>query len=419
MRRCPTISNGPSVARNPERSSEYNTVRKNLILLALCQAMGMTILSMLLSLGGLVGQGLASDPDWATLPVSVQLLFTMLATLPASLLMQRKGRRYGFMLACFILIVAALAAAWAIYNDSYIGFTLSLAGFGVALSFFQFFRFAAIDVAPDYYVSKAVSWVLAGGLLAAFLGPNLAAWTRDFDPAHPFLLTLLSTIPITLLMLWMFWRMDLPLPDACERDGRQRSLRQIAIQPVFFVAVAAAMVAYSVMTLLMTATPLAMKGHGFHFGQTAFIIQWHLVGMFAPSFFSGALIDRFGVLNVMLAGVAAYILVVVLNMGEQSISQYWFALVLLGVGWNFLFIGGTTLLHEAWLPAEKGRVQGINDTLVFSMSALAAIGSGLLYNNLGWEITSLISLPFTLISGALIVYLIRIRRRAQVLPVGG
>jgi len=379
----------------------------------------MTILSMLLSLGGLVGQALASDPDWATLPVSAQLLFTMLATLPASLLMQRKGRRYGFMLACLILIVAALAAAWAIYKSSYIGFTLSLAGFGVSLSFFQFFRFAAIDVAPDHYVSKAVSWVLAGGLLAAFLGPNLAAWTRDFDPQHPFLLTLLSTIPIALLMLLMFWRMDLPAPDRCERDGKQRRLSRIVAQPVFLVAVVAAMVAYSVMTLLMTTAPLAMKGHGFHFGQTAIIIQWHLVGMFAPSFFSGALIERFGVLSVMLAGVAAYIIVVILNLSEQSMSHYWFALVLLGIGWNFLFVGGTTLLHEAWLPAEKGRVQGINDTLVFSMSALAAIGSGLLYNNLGWAITSLISLPFTLISGALIIYLIRLRRQRTRLVAGG
>jgi len=394
-------------------------MRKNLILLALCQALGMTILSMLLSLGGLVGQALASDPDWATLPVSAQLLFTMLATMPASLLMQRKGRRYGFMLACFILIAAALAAAWAIYRDSYIGFTLSLAGFGVSLSFFQFFRFAAIDVVPDHYVSKAISWVLAGGLLAAFLGPNLAKWTRDFDPQHPFLLTLLSTIPIALLMLLMFWRMDLPPAEPYESSKTRRSLAQIARQPVFIVAVVAAMVAYSVMTLLMTATPLAMKGHGFHFGQTAFIIQWHLVGMFAPSFFSGALIDRFGVLNVMLAGVAAYIVVVFLSMGEQSMSQYWFALVLLGVGWNFLFIGGTTLLHDAWQPEEKGRVQGINDTLVFSMSALAAIGSGLLYNNLGWEITSLISLPFTLISGALIIYLIRLRKQRARLAVGG
>ena len=173
------------------------------------------------------------------------------------------------------------------------------------------------------------------------------------------------------------------------------------------------------MTLLMTTAPLAMKGHGFHFGQTAIIIQWHLVGMFAPSFFSGALIERFGVLSVMLAGVAAYIIVVILNLSEQSMSHYWFALVLLGIGWNFLFVGGTTLLHEAWLPAEKGRVQGINDTLVFSMSALAAIGSGLLYNNLGWAITSLISLPFTLISGALIIYLIRLRRQRTRLVAGG
>lgn len=373
----------------------------------------MSVMSMLLSAGGLVGLALAPDPAWSTLPTSMQLLFTMLATLPASLLMQRKGRRYGFLLACLILIIAALGASWAIYQSSFSGFIISMMVFGISLSFFQFFRFAAIDIALPHYVSKAVSWVLAGGLLAAILGPNLANWTHELDAAHPFLYTMLFTIPIALVMVVMFRHMDLPLPDSQQQSGHQRPLRAILSQPVFTVAVSAAMISYGVMTLLMTATPLAMKGHGFSFGQTAFIIQWHLVGMFAPSFFSGSLINRLGVLQVMLLGVLAYLIVVVINLSVQSMTAYWLALVLLGIGWNFLFIGATTLLHEAWRPAEMGRVQGINDTLVYSMSTIAAMSSGILYTGVGWKVTNLFSLPLSLIAGGMIVYLMFKRRGGQ------
>lgn len=322
-------------------------MRKNLLLLALCQALGMAISSMLLSAGGLVGESLSPDSKWATLPLSVQLLFTMLATLPASLLMQRKGRRYGFVLACLIIILSGAGAALAIYSGSFIGFLLSTMGMGVALSFFQYFRFAAIDIAPLKYASRAISWVLVGGLLAAFIGPNLAAWTHLLNVTHPFLATMLSFIPISLVMIGLFWRLDLPQPTLEEIRGKQRPLKLIIRQPAFVVAVVSAMIAYGVMTLLMTATPLAMKGHGFGFGQTAFIIQWHLVGMFAPSFFSGALISRLGMLPVMLMGVFAYLAVAAINMQSQTLVAYWFALVFLGIGWNFLFVGATTLLHEA------------------------------------------------------------------------
>ncbi len=388
-------------------------MRRNLVLLALSQALGMSVLSMLLSAGGLVGLALAPDPDWATLPTSVQLLFTMLATLPASLLMQRKGRRYGFVLASILMMIAALGASWAIYQSSFVGFIVSLAGFGAAISFFQFFRFAAIDIAPPHYVSRAVSWVLAGGLLAAFLGPNLANLTRGLDPQRPFLYTMLFTLPIAWLMIAMFRKMDLPVPDLQQQSGPQRPLREIMAQPAFIVAVSTAMIAYGVMTLLMTATPLAMKGHGFHFGQTAFIIQWHIVGMFAPSFFSGSLIDRFGALRVMLAGAIAYLAVVAINLSTQSISGYWMALVLLGIGWNFMFIGATTLLHEVWRPAEKGRVQGINDTLVYSISTMAALSAGVLYSRAGWQATNLFSLPLSLLAVGLIIYLMLKRRNSE------
>lgn len=174
--------------------------------------------------------------------------------------------------------------------------------------------------------------MLVGGLLAAIIGPNLAAWTHLRNAAHPFLVTMLSFIPISLVMISLFWRMDFPRPTLEETEGKQRPLKVIIRQPAFVVAVASAMIAYGVMTLLMTATPLAMKGHGFGFGQTAFIIQWHLVGMFAPSFFSGALISRLGILPVMLMGVFAYLAVVAINMQSQTMVVYWFALVFLGIG---------------------------------------------------------------------------------------
>lgn len=386
-------------------------MRKNIVFLAMCQALGMSMSSMLLSSAGLVGESLASDPKWATLPLSAQFLFTMFTTLPASLLMQRKGRRFGFIFACVVMMLSGTGAALAIYSGYFYGFVASAMGMGIAIGFFQYFRFAAIDIAPAKYASRAVSWVLAGGLLAAFIGPNLAALTRAVDAAHPFMITMLCAIPLSLIMIFIFWHMDLPLPTAEEMSGQRRPLGVIIRQPVFVVAVVSAMIAYSVMTLLMTATPLAMKAHGFGFGQTAFIIQWHLVGMFAPSFFSGALMNRFGILPVMLLGVIAYLVVVLINFQTPSMASYWMALVLLGIGWNFLFIGATTLLHEAWTPAEKGRVQGINDTLVFSMSSIAAMSSGLLQASIGWKAINLVSLPVSALAGGLIVFIMLQRRR--------
>ena len=389
-------------------------MRKNIVFLAWCQALGMSMSSMLLSSAGLVGESLASDPKWATVPLSAQFLFTMFATLPASLLMQRKGRRFGFIFACVVMMLSGASAALAIYSGYFYGFVASTMGMGIAIGFFQYFRFAAIDIAPAKYASIAVSWVLVGGLLAAFIGPNLAALTRAVDAAHPFMITMLCAIPLCLVMMFIVWRMDLPLPTAEEMSGLQRPLGVIVRQPVFIVAVVSAMIAYSVMTLLMTATPLAMKAHGFGFGQTAFIIQWHLVGMFAPSFFSGALMNRVSVLPVMLLAVIAYLVVVLVNLQIPSMASYWMALVLLGIGWNFLFIGATTLLHEAWRPAEKGRVQGINDTLVFSMSSVAAMSSGLLQASIGWKATNLVSLPVSALAGGLIIYLMLQRRRSAV-----
>ena len=392
-------------------------MRNTLFLLALCQALGMTVSSMLVSSSGLIGESLSPDPKWATLPVSMQFFFTMLATLPASMLMQRKGRRFGFMLGAVIMMLGACITAYAIYVQSFIGFILGLMVLGSAIAFFQLFRFAAIDVAPPEYTSKAVSWVLLGGLIAAFTGPNLASYTHLINVEYPFLITFLSAVPLALLMMVLLSRMNLPAPSAVEISGQQRPVKEIIKQPVFIVAVVSAMIAYGVMTFLMTATPLAMKGHGFDFGQTAFIIQWHIVGMFAPSFFTGAIIQRIGVLTVMLLGAVAYVGVVMLNFQPQTMLVYWLALVLLGIGWNFMFIGATTLLHDAWRPAEKGKVQGINDTLVFSAATVAAMSSGILYANMGWESMNLFTLPLTAIAASLIIYLMMTRKRSSPLVV--
>lgn len=365
----------------------------------------MSMNASLIGSGSIIGASLSSNPNWATVPMSALFLFTTLATFPASILMQRKGRRFGFIFACLVLMLGGIVSAFAIQHASFLGFIVGSMIFGVSMGFFQLIRFAAIDIAPVKYLSKAVSWVLLGGLLAAFLGPNMAAATHMLDAEHPFYYTMLCAVPLGIAMIVLLSKVDFPTPSVEEISGYQRPLKEIITQPIFIVAVVCAMIAYGLMILLMTATPLAMKGHGFEFKHTAFIIQWHFVGMFAPSFFTGNLIERFGVLRVMMAGVIAYLLVVVLNMQPQSLSVYWFALVLLGIGWNFLFIGATSLLSGAWLPAEKGRVQGINDTLVFSMSALAAMSSGVFYSSIGWKAMNLVSLPFCAVAISLIIYL--------------
>ncbi len=368
--------------------------------------------TLLIATSALVGFRLSPDRSLATVPLALQMLASMLTTIPASLLMQRIGRRAGFMIGSAIGFAGGALATWAILNGSFVMFAAAAALSGMFAGFASYYRFAAADVATSDYRARAISWVLTGGVVAALVGPNLARWTSSWL-ATPFAGSYLALTGIMFLSFFTVMLLDIPRPTAEQLEGG-RSLREIALQPVFLVAVLGGMFGYGFMSLVMTATPLAMHADHYVFSDTAFVIQWHALGMFAPSFFTGNLIKRLGVLRVILTGVVLIISAVSINLSGTTLTHYAVALALLGLGWNFMFIGSTTLLTDAYQPAEKGRTQALNDFLVFTTVTIAVLSAGSLQNRLGWRAVNLGVLPLTLIPLGAILWLMRARRAVAV-----
>jgi len=380
--------------------------------LAVCQAFMLSSTSLTMATSALVGFSLAPSASQATLPVGFVYVFMMLTMIPASLLMQRFGRKVGFTLGGTIGLIGGLVSAFGIYQQSFWLFCAGSALFGVSNGFGQFYRFAAAEIVPEAHKSKAISWVLAGGLAAAFVGPNVASWTREMVADATFSASYACIALFSLGVIFVQFFLKVPSPSSTEASGEVRPLLTILLRPTFLVAAICAMIAYGTMNLLMTATPLAMDHHGMPFSDTATVIQWHLVGMFAPSFFTGSLISRFGVLKVMMAGVIALFGCVLFSLLGSQFGHFFTGLLLLGVGWNFLFVGGTTLLTEAYLPAEKGMVQGINDFMVFSATAFTALSSGYFHHLLGWQKLNIYTLPMILLAAGLILFLTIFQKRA-------
>lgn len=386
-----------------------NVMKRNVVLLAACQAMMMTGGSLLIATSALVGERLAPDPAMATLPLAVQMLAGMLTSIPASLLMQRIGRRRGFLAGSTVGAAGAALAAWAIVQNRFDMFALAAALSGVFTGFGNYYRFAAADTASEDYRSRAISYVLAGGVIAALIGPNLARWTHDWL-ATPFAGSFVALTGVMGLSFLVQLFLKIPL-RAAESHGGGRPLIEIARQPTFVAAVLSGMFGYGVMSLVMTATPLAMHEHHYAFADTTFVIEWHVLGMFAPSFFTGQLIRRFGVLPIMATGALLDAACVIVNLSGDSVAHYWLALTLLGIGWNFLFIGATTLLTETHTPAEKAKTQAFNDFLVYSTVTLAVLSSGHLQSRIGWQAVNLGVIPLITAILAATAWLARHRRR--------
>lgn len=368
--------------------------------------------SLTMTTSALVGVILAPKPILATLPLGLAYFCVMLTMIPASLLMKRYGRRVGFALGGLAGLIGGATSATGIYLDSFLMFCAGSALFGVASGFSQYFRFAAVELAPESYRSRAISWVMAGGLIAAFIGPNAARLTREMIPDALFAASFaaIALFSAGVILIQLFLRMPKPVEE--EVTGQSRPFSYILTRPRFLVAVLCAMIAYGTMNLLMTATPLAMDHRGMVFGDTAVVIQWHIVGMFAPSFFTGSLIHRFGVLKIMFAGALLLLVCAVVALTGQLFANFFIGLLMLGVGWNFLYIGGTTLLTEVYLPSEKAAIQGINEFLVFSATAFTAFSSGYLHHTLGWETLNLYTIPVTGFAAGIIVLLAwRLRNR--------
>ena len=385
-------------------------MNRNVVQLALAHAIMMSVNSLMVTSAAIIGSHLASNKALATLPLALQFVAVMSTTIPASMLMGKIGRKAGFLVATLIGLGGGACGLIGIYQGSFWLFCIGSIGTGIYTGFGNYFRFAATEVSPPERKNTAISYVLAGGVLAAVIGPNLANLSKDI-----FAITYLGTF-VSVMFLYSlnginFLCMRLPRPVAREFRQNTRPMPLIARQPAFIVAVASAAIGYAVMVLLMTATPLEMTHQQHAFSEVAFVIQWHVLGMFVPSFFTGHLINRFGAQRIILSGACLMILCILLNFSGSTVTHFWAALLLLGVGWNFMFIGGTSLLTETYKPEESAKSQALNDFVVFSAAACASFSAGALLHLLGWKLVNYAVVPLILLALALHLWLWTINRR--------
>lgn len=365
-------------------NSTTSNARFNVGLLAACQAMLMTNNATLIAVNGLAGLALAPTPSLATLPVTCWVVGGGIATMQASKYMKKVGRRAGLIRGASVGILGALICAAAIWQASFWLLCFGALVWGTYNAFGQYYRFVAAEVAAPDFRATAVSLVLAGGLVGGIVGPTLSRYTVDLV-GPKFAGAYLALIVFALITMAILSRIRIPDPTAAEQTASGRPLSEIAAQPKYIVAVMSGAISYGVMNFLMTSTPIAMGVCGHPYGDAAFVISSHVIGMFAPSFVTGALIKRLGVIQVMLAGAALNIVSIAIALSGVAVANFWWSLVLLGVGWNFLYIGATTLLTETYRPEERAKAQGANETAIFAMMAISSFSSGMIVTNAGWE----------------------------------
>ena len=383
---------------------------RNVALLAACQAMLFSNSSTLASINGLAGMALTTNPALGTLPVTTWVLGGAIATLPASLYMKRVGRTQGLIVGAGTGILAALVCALAIGLQDFWLLCLGTLIFGASNATGQYYRFAAADVSPYDYKARAISLVLAGGLVGGIIGPGMSRFSVDAF-ADRFLGAYLLLIVFSLVTIGLLSATRIPNPTAEEKASGGRPLREIAMQPKYIVAVLAGAVGYGVMNLLMTATPIAMGLCGHPFGDAAFVISSHVIAMFAPSLITGSLIKRFGVLNIILVGAMLNVACIAVALSGVAVAHFWLSLVLLGVGWNFMYIGGTTLLTETYRPEERAKAQGTNEMCIFVMMVISSLTSGMLVTGAGWERVNLFAVPLLVVVVAATIWLAMRRDR--------
>ena len=395
--------------------TDDSRAKRNVTVLVLAQAILGAQLPMIFVVGGLAGGQLAANPCFATLPISL-IVFGSMTTAPwISPLMQRNGRRFGFFLGAFAGAVGAAVSAYGLYLGS---FAILLAGSyltGIYMSAQGFYRFAATDTASEAFRPKAISYVMAGGLLSAIVGPQLNKLVQDAYVV-PFLGTYLAIIVLNLVGMMLFVALDLPKgtrSEAATDTAPRRSRLELLREPRILVAIICAMVSYALMNLVMTSTPLAVVGCGFTTANANDIVSAHVLAMFAPSFFTGHLIARFGVERIMATGLVILALAGGVGLAGVALTNFFVALVLLGIGWNFGFIGATTMLAGAHRPEDRGTVQGLNDMIVFGMVTIASLASGGLMNCSGgtpvegWNAVNIAMVPFLVLAGGSLIWLVR------------
>lgn len=388
-------------------TTETAGFRRNLTVLILAQSLGAASGPIVISLGGLVGQDLAADPALATLPVSIYNLGLALGTVPAAWIMRQYGRRSGYLLGAMIGVLSGLIAAGAISFGAFIFFCLGTFLAGLYASYVQSYRFAAADGREGADRGRAISWVMVGGLIAAVIGPQLVIATRDAVPGVPFAGSFLSQAALALIAFFVLTRLRGRQPAATAQtpsDDGGRSVLQLLASPKYMLGVAAGVVSYGLMSFVMTAAPLAMVGCGHSIDHAAWGIQWHVLAMFAPSLVTGKLIARFGKEKVTAAGLIIIGISGAVALTGLDLRHFFISLILLGIGWNFGFIGATAMVAAAHTEAERGRAQGLNDFAVFGTVAALSFFSGALMQASGWHLINLMMFPFIAIVLAPLVW---------------
>jgi MFS family permease len=381
------------------------------VVLAVAQALAGGNTTVIVATGGIVGAMLAPDPALVTLPISVMAVGMWIGTLPVGMLAKAFGRRFALQAGSAFGVASGLISCYAILSES---FVLLLAGTfcgGLYAAAHQSYRFAAADTASPQFRPKAVAWVLAGGVCSAVIGPQLVIFTRDAWPAYLFAATYVAQAVCAVLAAAVLTQLKVPPAQAMVRrftDGRP--LFVIVREPRFIVAVGCGVASFGLMNLMMTAAPLAMVMCNHSVGEAALGIQWHVIGMYAPSFFTGTLIVRLGLRTMMAIGLCLLVVAASVGFAGTGLWNFWIALALLGIGWNFAFIGATTLVTECHTPGERNKVQAFNDFLVFGATGLGSLSSGALLSAYGWQSVTEVAFPVVLAAGLLMAWGMLARR---------
>jgi MFS family permease len=387
-------------------------VPRNIWILFLGQPLALSAYPVMVFIGGILSSQIAPDPSLATVPLTVVILATAMSTIPASMLARKFGRRNATMLGLSVLAIGTLLASYSAYTSQFWVFILASSCFGFSMAFIQQLRFAAIESIEDKNdATKVLSILMFAGIFAAFLGPEVVLYARYWlnSPqgyAGSFLgVTILVVVSMTVL----FWFKEPPVTVA-KIEGNPRSMKSIASQPIFFIAVIAGVIGYGLMSYVMTATPLSMhNNHGHSLMDTKWVIQSHISAMFLPSLFTPWLVNRIGYKHMMMIGTCAYTAVICVALSGQQVMHFWWALVLLGIGWNFLFLTGTVLLGQSHEPNERHKVQATNDFLVFFIQGLFSLLAGWLLFKTSWHVVIYTTVPFVLLMFAASIYYYRLK----------
>jgi len=359
--------------------------KRNTLILSVAQGLSITTTSINMINTGLVGAMLATNPSYSTIPLSIQFLTIALTLIPVSLLMGKFGRRSMFLLGSLAAFIGCLIIAFSIIDKSFYLFILGSIFLGFSQANQQFYRYAAADNVSNNLKSKAISLVLAGGVIAAVVGPEVSRYSFDLFPDYIYLATYLLAASIQIINFTILIFIKIKKPEVTAK--KIRPLKDILMQKTLIIAILAAAVGYSLMSFIMTATPLQIVNIC-KLGNSASstVIQWHIIAMFAPSFFTGSIISRFGNRKVMLVGIILYAFSVFFGILGDTVLNFWIALFLCGLGWNFLYVGGSDIIAKSALPEERAKVQGVTDFIIFVFVAMGSFLAGYLHSNLGWEI---------------------------------